>query len=96
MKLFQAKSLRDQLRLAKLEGVSLDSVPTVREFDEDEGVIDPEASLRMSRFDRADYYQAIAAKAEMESVLAPAPVVESAPELAPAPSPAPDSGSDPS
>lgn len=88
--LFVAKSLRDQIRLARTAGVSLDCVPAPREFDDDEMAYDPDSDIRCSRLDRADILvnQALISAAEKSKTAAdldtPSPVV---PEPAPSPSP---------
>lgn len=84
--LFKAKSLRDQLRLAREAGVSMDCVPSPREYDDDENVLDPDADLRNSRFDRADglVEAALIASSEKSKASANTSLVEP-----PAPAPAP-------
>lgn len=91
--LFVAKSLRDQLRLARESGVSMDCVPTPREYDDDENILDPDADIRVSRFDRADglVEAALIASSEKSKASAnkapvepPAPATDATPASAPA------------
>lgn len=88
--LFVAKSLRDQLRLAREAGVSMDCVPTPREYDEDENVLDPDADIRFSRFDRADGLVEAALIASSEKAKASA---NKAPVAPPEPDPVLDAAS---
>lgn len=52
---FPAMSLRDQLRQARLQGVSMETLPTPGSYDESEDAYDADADIRAGRFDRVEY-----------------------------------------
>lgn len=89
---FVAISLRDQIRQARKFGVSMECLPLPAAYDEDEYALDPNADLRVSRFDRADLSMQkstkdrITTEAQMiaagQSPMDPAP--STAPQTAPA------------
>lgn len=52
---FPATSLRDQLRQARLQGVSMETLPTPGSYDDSEDAYDADADIRAGRFDRVEY-----------------------------------------
>lgn len=64
----EAIPLRDQIRQARKFGVSMECLPLPAAYDEDEYLIDPNADIRVSRFDRADILASKTAKQQQNIV----------------------------